>query len=152
MPHTLLPHPILDYQLTVSPSHHYVNWIPDPNGNWLARFVFTQPTDELLIDVTLTADLETMNPFDFFLEEGAADWPFDYPAALKRELIAYHRDGPAHPSVVGYLERESSDPRGTLDLLTALNARLHREIAMKCARNPASKSRKSRLSECRVLP
>ena len=37
---------VVSYSLKVTPAQHFVNWLQDPNGNWLARFVFPEKTDE----------------------------------------------------------------------------------------------------------
>ena len=59
------------YSLVVTPEEHFINWQQDPFGNYLARFVFQKPTNALRFEVNLVADLVTINPFDFFLEESA---------------------------------------------------------------------------------
>src|SRR4051794_8129606 len=62
--------PILSYSLRIEPSEHFINWQQDPFGNYLARVIFHEPTEELRVEVNLVAEMSVYNPFDFFLESG----------------------------------------------------------------------------------
>ena len=84
--------PILSYSLKITPRDHFLNWQQDPYSNYLARLVFNKPTREFTVEVDLVADMTVINPFDFFVEESAKTYPFDYEPVLAKELIPYLRD------------------------------------------------------------
>ncbi|MFT4151690.1 MAG: transglutaminase family protein [Paracoccaceae bacterium] len=113
---------VLSHSLKVSPSNHFVNYQQDPYGNWLARFVFPEPVSELKIEVDLVADMTVYNPFDFFTEDEAEFWPFDYPVDLTEDLSIYRRAEPAGPLLQAFLDRVPKDRRRTTDFIVMLNA------------------------------
>src|SRR5437870_6902180 len=88
---------IKSYSLKVTPAEHFVNWQQDPQGNWLARFVFPEKARELKIEVDFTAEMTVINPFDFFVEPYAEPFPFAYPDDLKSELAPYLVTEPPGP-------------------------------------------------------
>ena len=117
------------YSLKVSPAEHFVNWQQDPHGNWLARFVFPEKADHLRIEVDLTAEMAVINPFDFFVEEYAEHWPFDYTAELKNELLPYLELEDGGPLLEAYVAALPRDKAKIVPKLVDLNARLQREIS-----------------------
>jgi uncharacterized protein (DUF2126 family) len=125
-PHTRVP--ILSYSLKVTPSNHFVNWQQDPQGNWLARFVFPEKANELKIEVDFSAQMTVINPFDFFVEPSADSFPFEYNADLKTELAPYlatTEPGPLLAAYVAGIRREASS---TVNFLVDLNAELQKKI------------------------
>ena len=134
-PHTRTP--IVSYSLVVEPAGHFLNWQQDPFGNWLARLVFPEPARELVVRVDLVADLEVINPFDFFVEESAETFPFDYDAGTARELGPYLEIGDPGPLVGDWIERHRPAP-GTpiIDALVAINQALQADIGYRVRMEP----------------
>ncbi len=120
---------VLSHSLKVSPENHFVNLQQDPYGNYLARYVFPEPVTELKIEVDLIADMTVYNPFDFFVEEEATKWPFDYPETLAKDLSIYREAEPCGPLFEAFLTSIDQSPdQPTVDMVVGLNARLQREI------------------------
>ena len=77
------------YSFRISPKDHFINWQQDPFGNYQARVVFPEKTTELRVEVEVIADMVTINPFDFFVEGYAENFPFEYEGQLRKELSPY---------------------------------------------------------------
>ena len=119
---------VLSHSLKVSPADHFVNHQQDPYGNWLSRFVFPEPVTELRIEVDLVADMTVYNPFDFFVEDSAEHWPFDYPEDIRDDLAIYLKADPVGPDLQAFLATVPRERTRTVDFVVGLNARLAREI------------------------
>ena len=77
------------YSLRLDPTDHFLNWQQDPHGNFLARAVFPKPVRHFEVRVDLVAELAVANPFDFFLEPSAEEFPFRYDPWLTKELVPF---------------------------------------------------------------
>ena len=124
--------PILSYSLTVTPEQHFINWQQDPYGNYIGRFVFPEKADKLEFTVDLVADMTVINPFDFFVEKYAEQFPFAYPEQLRAELGPYLRSEPPGALQSAWVEAAQADllkeKMGTNDFLVAINQRLQGDI------------------------
>ncbi|MDB5555845.1 MAG: transglutaminase protein, partial [Rhizobium sp.] len=144
---------VLSFSLKVTPESHFVNLQQDPYGNYLARFVFPEPVKEFKIEVDLVADMTVYNPFDFFVEESAEMWPFEYPSDLKEDLSIYIKPEPAGPELKAYLETIGRTPQKTVDMVVGLNARLQRDISYVIRMEPGvqtpEETLKAALGSCR---
>jgi uncharacterized protein (DUF2126 family) len=119
---------IASYSLKVTPEQHFVNWLQDPNGNWLARFVFPDKVSEFTITTDLIADMAVINPFDFFVEPFAESFPFAYPPEFAEELAPYLEVESAGPRLAAHLAAISRAPRNTVEFLVELNRQLQHDI------------------------
>ena len=119
---------ILSYSMRIEPARHFINWQQDPQSNYLARVVFPERTQELRIDVDLIAEMAVLNPFDFFLEPHAAQFPFTYTAEEESELAPYRVKAPTGALFAAYLAAIPREPVATANFLVDLNGRLARDV------------------------
>ncbi|MCK8495503.1 MULTISPECIES: transglutaminase family protein [Spirosoma] len=80
---------IEDYSLTIQPANHVLHWQQDPFGNFIARVDFLEKVTRLSIQVQLTANLQSINSFDFLIDEYALFFPFEYTDSLQHDLAPY---------------------------------------------------------------
>ncbi|MGR8920034.1 MAG: transglutaminase family protein [Gammaproteobacteria bacterium] len=119
---------IAAYSLKVEPGGYFLNWQQDPYSNYLARLVFPERARYLKVDVEVIADMVAINPFDYFLDEEAVDFPFRYEPEVQEDLAPYlvvEEYGDALGEWVASVPREKMP---TNDFLVALNQRLERDV------------------------
>jgi len=119
---------IISYSLKVEPAGHFINWQQDPFANYQARLVFPEKTREFKVTVDVVMDMAVYNPFDFFLEPSAENYPFQYDKLLSQELAPYLAADPLTPELSAYLARVDRSERRSIDFLVAINQRVHHDI------------------------
>ena len=133
--------PIRGYSLRIQPESHFINWQQDPFGNYHARIVFSGPITEFAIDVEVILDMVTINPFDFFLEDYAENFPFTYDPQLQKELAPYLEIRERGPLLMGWVQKAKGmqDTR-TIDFLVAINQAINQAVKYNIRMEPGIQS------------
>ena len=144
---------IESYTLTILPDTHYINWQQDPFGNYQTRVVFTAPTNILTAEVDLVANLTEFNPFDFFIEDYAEFYPFNYNPQLRKELTLYLEITEYGQFLTTWLNDVDRSKQNLIDFLVYLNMRLWEDISHTVRMEPGIQScentLKTRSGSCR---
>lgn len=119
---------IHSYSLKISPEKHFINWQQDAFGNYLARIVFPEKTDHLSVDVEVIADMTSINPFDFFVEDYAKHFPFQYSRQVRKELTPYLAKRRASPRFKELLNSISLEEREMNDFLVEINQLIYDKV------------------------
>jgi transglutaminase-like putative cysteine protease len=120
---------ILSYGLQIEPAKHFLNWQQDPFANYLARAVIPDKTREFEVVVDLVAEMAVYNPFDFFLEPQAENFPFKYSPELLVELGPYLRTEAAGQLLTTFIKNIPRRTWRSIDFLVELNSRVHRKVS-----------------------
>jgi uncharacterized protein (DUF2126 family)/transglutaminase-like putative cysteine protease len=120
--------PIEAYSLKIKPESHFLNWQQDPFGNYMARLVFPEKTNEFCIDVEIIADLITLNPFDFFVEESATNFPFEYKKELKKELKPYLKINEKGALLKDFVKSIDKSEKPIIDFLVEVNQKIYQYV------------------------
>ena len=145
--------PILSYSLSVIPADHLLSWQLDVHHNHLARVFFRDKTNEFIVEVDLVAELCPFNPFNFFLEPGVEDCPFEYALELAKDLEPYLSVEPAGPLLQAFLHKLLGEKRGTIGFLVDLNRRVREQIGYVTRLDPGvqtcEQTLEQRMGSCR---
>jgi transglutaminase-like putative cysteine protease len=120
--------PIDDYVLKLAPADHILHWQFDALGNHLARVIFPSKTSELVVDVTLVADMTPINPFAFFLDPHFETFPFQYSAELEHNLEPYRSLEPVGPLLQAFLDEIPKEAQNTVAFVGDVTARVRNSV------------------------
>jgi uncharacterized protein (DUF2126 family)/transglutaminase-like putative cysteine protease len=116
------------YSFKITPAAHFINWQQDPFGNYQARVVFPEKTTELSVEVEVIANMVVINPFDFFVEDYAENYPFKYQGQLPKELVPYLEIKESGPLLTQWLSSIDVSPKTINDFLVYINQKLNKDI------------------------
>ncbi len=150
-PHTRTP--ISAYSLKITPENHFLNWQQDPYGNYVARLVFPEKTNELTVDVEVIAKMVVINPFDFFVESYAEKFPFEYEESLKKELLPYLEKTEAGSLFSSWMKSVPQEEMNIIDFLVLLNRKVNDKVKYTIRLEPgvqtSEETLKKELGSCR---
>jgi uncharacterized protein (DUF2126 family) len=119
---------VVSYSLRVEPADHFVNWMQDPFANYQARLVFPEKTREFKVTVDLVVEMAVYNPFDFFLEPQAENFPFKYTPSQAEELAPYLVTEEPTPLLAAYLAKVDRKTQRTIDFLVGINQQVQQDV------------------------
>lgn len=132
--------PIHAYSLKVGAKDYFINWQQDAFGNYQARLVFPKPLKTLSLEIDLVAEMISINPFDFFVEEYAEKFPFKYKPALKKELKPYLEITESGERLQAWLKSVDLKKQNINDFLVYINQHLQEHIGYNIRMEPGVQS------------
>jgi transglutaminase-like putative cysteine protease len=115
--------------LNVEPKEHFINWQQDSFGNYLARVVMHDKVKEFKVEVEVVAEMTVINPFDFFVEEYAEKFPFQYDIQDTKELAPYFEMVENGPLLTEWVKKLAGYQNiNIVDFLVAINREVNQEI------------------------
>lgn len=120
--------PVRSYSLKIQPEPHFLNWQQDPYGNFQARLVFPERTKHFQVEVDLIAEMTVINPFDFFIDEYAEDFPFEYDEETLKQLRPFLLEKTTDPVFLEYAKQFETEGSRTVDFLVRMNAQLQNDV------------------------
>lgn len=135
-PHTKAA--ISAFSLKIETEPHFINWLRDPFENHLARLDLPEPVFGLKLELDLVADLAPINPFEFLTEFYAANYPFEYPEQLRKELQPYLHVPPPGPRLTEFLAGLDPASAYIVEKLGKVTSDVHRNLVLSGQAQPGS--------------
>jgi transglutaminase-like putative cysteine protease len=113
-----------NFLIKITPQPVGFSDINDLDGNSLQKIWFTDPTEQLTLEIDSQIETYIDNPFNFLLEPWALKLPIDYPTSLYHQLQPYLRPYSVIPDAIALalaqdiLHQEKQDTLAFLNALT----------------------------------
>ncbi len=115
--------------------------------------MFPEKSTELSIEVDLIAEMTVINPFDFFVEEYAEYYPFNYPEQLLKELMPYLEIKEHGELLQKLIASISRDKTTIVNFLVEVNQRINQainySIRMEAGVQTCEETLEKKLGSCR---
>ena len=117
-----------NFSIKITPEPVGISDIKELDGNSLHKIWFTEPTDQLILEIDSDIETHIDNPFTFLLETWALKLPIDYPISLYSQLQPYLKSYSIIPDAIALnlaQEIAQETERNTLSFLDTLNQRIY---------------------------
>lgn len=120
---------IQSYSLNIKPQKYFINWQQDPFSNYQARIVIPEKCREFLVEIDLVFEIKIFNPFDFFVEATAEQFPFSYELELKQALFPYLEIKDTSKLLSALIKTMATEDKSTIDFLVSINSQLNQMLS-----------------------
>lgn len=120
---------VSNYSLKISSPNHIIHMLEDPLGNTVARVDFKGLVKELDICVKLDAEIEMVNPFDFFVDEDATNFPFTYTERYEKFLSLYLERGDPDIRLARWVKRIDYNTQNIVSFIAMINQQVYHDIS-----------------------
>lgn len=120
---------LLDFSLVVKPQPTGIAQVADLDGNSNIQLWFTEPTEQLIVEVKSQVETYIDNPFSYLLEPWALKFPIDYSSSMRSQLQPYLNPYGAtiDPIAVQMAQEIADEVNGeVLSFLSTLNDRIYK--------------------------
>lgn len=121
---------IENYSLNIKPENHHLSRQQDVFANFVHRVIFYEKLKALDITVSFDATIEDVNPFDFFVDLSAANFPFEYESGLSQTLNIYLNPSLSPLELRQWVAESNLQIFGaTTDFILTMNRLVHNKIS-----------------------
>lgn len=138
---------IESYSLKITPEDCFQHLQQDPFGNYNLRVTLPNKVKAFEVDVSLVVNMHVYNPFDFFLDDEAKEFPLIYGGDLKESLRPYLELCESGEELSSIVEKYKGMKANIVDFLVELNQELNNKLDYLIRLEPGVQSAKETLAK-----